>query len=213
MKNISILIVDDHALLCETWSTLLNLVPGFEVIAESGNAQNAIALTKKLQPDIVLMDVNMPGLNGMDATGILCKISPQTKVIGVSSHVRPAYAVKMMRNGAMGYVTKTSSIAELKLAISEVTGGKKYICQETKNNMANEMVENHEPPENRLTARELEIISFIKKGFSSKEIAFSLYVSVKTIEVHRYNILKKLNLRNSAELINFMNNSPLKFLA
>jgi DNA-binding NarL/FixJ family response regulator len=155
----------------------------------------------------------MPGLNGMDATGILSKISPQTKVIGVSSHVRPAYAVKMMRNGAMGYVTKTSSLAELKLAISEIAGGKKYICQETKNKMANEMVENHEPPENRLTARELEIISFIKKGFSSREIATSLYVSVKTVEVHRYNILKKLNLRNSAELINFMNNSPLIFLA
>jgi two-component system invasion response regulator UvrY len=117
----------------------------------------------------------------------------------------------MMQKGAMGYVTKNSSREEMFKAIIEVYDGKKYICEEIKNILSEQVISGEDQPSglNALSQREIEIISFIKKGFSSKEIADALNISVKTVEVHRYNILKKLNLKNAAALVNFVNNSQL----
>jgi two-component system invasion response regulator UvrY len=211
MDKISILIADDHTLVRETWSFILNTDPRFTVVAESGSGEEAVELAKKLRPQIVIMDINLPGINGIEATQQIRKYSPGTKVLGVSLHTQPTYARKMMQKGAMGYVTKNSSREEMFKAIMEIQNGKKYICDEIKNILSEQVIAGDDPQAglNSLSQREIEIISFIKKGFSSKEIADSLNISVKTVEVHRYNILKKLNLKNAAALVNFINNSQL----
>lgn len=213
MEKISILIADDHTLVRETWSFILNTDARFSVIAESGSGEEAIELAKKLRPNIVIMDINLPGMNGIEATQQIRKYSPGTKILGVSLHTQPTYARKMIQKGAMGYVTKNSSREEMFKAIMEIQSGKKYICDEIKNILSEQVIsgEDQQTGLNSLSQREIEIIAYIKKGFSSKEIADSLSISVKTVEVHRYNILKKLNLKNAAALVNFINNSQLDF--
>jgi two-component system invasion response regulator UvrY len=138
-------------------------------------------------------------------------LAPGSKVLGVSLHTQPTYARKMMQKGAMGYVTKNSSREEMFKAIIEVHSGKKYVCDEIKNILSEQVIsgEDQHSGLNALSQREIEVISFIKKGYSSKEISDTLNISVKTVEVHRYNILKKLNLKNAAALVNFINNSQL----
>jgi DNA-binding NarL/FixJ family response regulator len=211
MGKITILLADDHKLIRDTWTFILNSQPQFDVVAEAGSGEEAIELAKVKRPDIILMDVNMSPLNGFDTTKQIRKISPGSKIIGVSMHSMPAYAKKMMQMGAMGYVTKNSSKDEMITAILEVYSGKKYICSEVKNIIAQQEFEHDDekPDMNLLSKRELEIINHLKEGLSSKEIASRVGITVKTVEVHRYNILKKLNLKNVAALINFINSQGL----
>jgi DNA-binding NarL/FixJ family response regulator len=213
MEKITILIADDHTLVRETWSFILNTDERFNVIAESGSGEEAVELAKQLRPNIVIMDINLPGMNGIEATQLIRKFSPASKILGVSLHTQPTYARKMIQKGAMGYVTKNSSREEMFKAIIEVQNGRRYICDEIKNILSEQVIngEDQQAGLNALSQREIEIINFIKKGFSSKEIAESLDISVKTVEVHRYNVLKKLNLKNSAALVNYINNSQLEF--
>jgi two-component system invasion response regulator UvrY len=212
MTKTTILIADDHTLVRETWSFILNTHPGFEVVGECGSAEDAIELARTLRPHVVIMDINLPGMNGIEATGLIRKYAPGSKVLGVSLHTQPTYARKMIQKGAMGYVTKNSSREEMFAAIKEVQEGKKYICKEIKDILSEQMMagEDSEGGINSLSARELEIIARIKQGDSSKEIAELLGISVKTVEVHRYNILHKLKLKNTAALINFINSSQLE---
>ena len=212
MNKTTILIADDHTLVRETWSFILNTHPEFTVTGECGSAEDAIELARQLRPHVVIMDINLPGMNGIEATSLIRKYAPTTKVLGVSLHTQPTYARKMIQKGAMGYVTKNSSREEMFLAIKEVHEGRKYICQEIKNILSEQMIngEDVDGGINSLSARELEIIARIRKGDSSKEIAEALSISVKTVEVHRYNILHKLKLKNTAALINFINNSQLE---
>jgi len=207
MSKINILIADDHKLIRETWSYILNSDIRFQVIAECGDAQEAVELAKTKRPHVVLMDINMTPFSGLEATQRIRKISPGSKVIGVSMHSQPAYAKKMLQMGARGYVTKNSSKEEMIKAILEVNHGNKYICEEIKNIISEQLLDEKEdsPNINALTEREMQIINFIKEGLSSKEIASGLNISLKTVEVHRHNILKKLKLKNSASLVNFIN--------
>jgi DNA-binding NarL/FixJ family response regulator len=207
MSKINILIADDHKLIRETWSYILNSDARFQVVGECGDAQEAVELAKTKRPHVVLMDINMTPFSGLEATQRIRKISPGSKVIGVSMHSQPAYAKKMLQMGARGYVTKNSSKEEMIKAILEVNIGNKYICDEIKNIISEQLLDEREdsPNINALTEREMQIINFIKEGLSSKEIATSLNISLKTVEVHRHNILKKLKLKNSASLVNFIN--------
>ena len=207
MDKITILLVDDHKLLRDSWSFILNSDPRFQVIAETSSAAEAIEIAKSKKPKIVLMDVNMKPLTGFDATKQIHKSSPGSKIIGVSMHSMPAYAKKMMQLGAMGYVTKNSSKDELITAILEVNKGNKYICNEVKDILAQQALEDNIQPLglNLLSRRELDVMKYIKDGLSSKEIASQMDISIKTVEAHRYNILKKLNLKNTAALVNYMN--------
>ena len=150
----------------------------------------------------------MSPMNGFEATKEIRKISPESKIIGVSMHSQPAYAKKMLQVGAMGYITKNSSKEEMIGAITEVAQGNKYICHEVKAILSEQILEDNEKPDiNMLSQREVEIIDLIKQGQSSKEIALQLSITLKTVEVHRHNILKKLNLKNTAALVNFINNA------
>lgn len=207
MGKITILLVDDHKLIRDSWSFILNSDSRFQVIGETSNADEAVEISKDKKPEIVLMDINMTPVNGFEATKLVRKYSPGSKIIGISMHSMPAYARRMLQLGAMGYVTKNSSKDELLTAIVEVHNGKKYICDEVKNILAQqELEEEGGPPDmNVLSRREIEIVQLIKEGLSSKEIALRLDISLKTVEVHRYNILKKLSLKNTAALVNFIN--------
>jgi len=207
MEKITILLVDDHKLIRDSWAFILNSDPHFLVVGETSSGQEAIEIAKDQKPAIILMDVNMTPINGFDATRQIHKISPESKVIAVSMHTMPAYAKRMIQVGAKGYVTKNSSKDELITAILEVYSGKKYICNEVKNILAEQELDQTgvEANLNNLSQRELDIIRLIKEGRSSREIAENMEISLKTVEVHRYNILKKLKLKNSAALVNFMN--------
>ncbi len=207
-KKITILIVDDHKLIRDTWSFILNSDERFQVIAETDTGQSAIELSDNYHPDIILMDINMSPMNGFEATKEIRRISPSSKIIGVSMHSQPAYAKKMLQVGAVGYITKNSSKEEMITAISEVAAGNKYICNEVKTILSEQILEDTEQPDvNLLSQREVEIINLIKQGQSSREVAQHLNITLKTVEVHRHNILKKLNLKNTAALVNFINNA------
>lgn len=211
MSKITIMIVDDHTLIRETWSFLLGRNEGFEVIAEVGDGQRAIEIARDKRPSIVLLDINMSPLNGFDILKMIRKLSPGSKVIAVSMHSQPSYAKKMLRLGARGYLTKNSPRQEMIDAIKEVYNGQTYICQEVKNIISVQMLGEEEglPGLNQLSEREIEVINLIRDGLSSKEIATKLSIAIKTVEVHRHNILKKLKVKNTASLINYINASGL----
>ncbi|HSB91722.1 MAG TPA: response regulator transcription factor [Flavitalea sp.] len=211
MGKISVMIVDDHTLIRETWSFLLGRNENYEVVAEVGDGQRAIDLARDKRPNIVLLDINMSPLNGFDVLKMIRKLSPGSKVIAVSMHSQPAYAKKMLRLGARGYVTKNSPRQEMLDAINEVYAGNMYICQEVKNILSDQMLAEEDPATglNQLSEREIEVINNIRDGLSSKEIADRLGISIKTVEVHRHNILKKLKVKNTASLINYINSTGL----
>lgn len=211
MEKITILIADDHTLIRETWTYILNADSRYHVIAACSTGEEAVEQARELRPNIVMMDINLPGLNGIEATQMIRKFSPGSKVLGVSLHTQPGYARKMMQKGAMGYITKSSSCEEMFKAIVEVHNRRKYICEEIRNILSDQMLNREEQHNglNALSRREIEIIGFIKNGYSSREIAEELNISVKTVEVHRYNTLKKLNQKNAAAMVNYINNSQL----
>lgn len=211
MAKITVLIVDDHTLIRETWSFLLGRNENFEVIAEVGDGQRAIDIARDKRPNIVLLDINMTPLNGFDVLKMVRKQSPGSKVIAVSMHSQPAYAKKMLRMGAKGYITKNSPRQEMLDAIMDVYNGNTYICQEVKNILSDQMLNEEDTAAglNQLSEREIEVINQIRDGLSSKEIADRLAISIKTVEVHRHNILKKLKVKNTASLINFINSTGL----
>ena len=207
MEKITILLVDDHRLIRDSWSHVLNMEPRFQVVGSASSGEEALALAKEKRPRVILMDINMTPVNGFDTTKAMRKQSPGSRIIGVSMHAIPVYAKKMFQAGAIGYVTKNSSREELITAILEVDAGKKYICEEVKTILAEQQMEEttSQSDINNLSKRELDVAKLIKEGMSSKEIALQLGISLKTVEVHRYNILKKLSLKNTAALVNFIN--------
>ena len=207
MDKLSIFIIDDHKLIRQAVKFFLDHEPGCTVSGEAGGFEEAMLAIKAHRPDVVLMDINLSPVSGFEATEQLLREFPETKVIGFSMYAQPAYARRMMQTGAMGYVTKNSPMEELVRAVTEVAAGKKYICEEVKNNISEQVLEQDDPSGNlnALTERELEIIGLIRKGLSSREIAAALTISLKTVEVHRHNILKKLKLKNVASLVNYIN--------
>lgn len=204
MKKISILVADHHRLLREAWVVFLQHYPQFTVVASTGQAEEVIELARKLHPDVVILEINLPGLNSIQATAGIRKYAPATKILALSATSQYTHVKQLMQKGAMGFVTKTSPLSELPLALVEIVHGRKYICTETKNLLASHQNLAGEQSTNFLTHRELQIISLIRKGHSSKEIATLLRISAKTVQVHRYNLLKKLKLKNTAALVNFL---------
>lgn len=214
MNKTTILIVDDHTLIRESWSFILNTHPGFSVVGECGAAEEAIELVTILQPHIVILDINLPRMNGIDATEQLRTCSPGTRVLGVSMHNHPTYARKMIGQGAMGFITKNAPREEMIHAIKEIRAGKKYIGQEIKDLLAEQVISGDSANEalGTLTGRELQIISRIMRGETSREISEALGLSLRTVEVHRHNILRKLGQKNTAALINYINKSRLELI-
>ncbi len=203
MEKITLLITDDHTLIRQSWSLILNADPRFQVVAESDSGEQAVEIVKELGPNIVIMDINLPGISGVEATQSINKISPDTKILAVSMHTQPLFAITMIKQGAKGYVTKNSSYHELCNAIIEIHNNRTYVSKDVVDQMLSS--DKQKNGFNSLTSREIEIIRFIKNGCSSKEIANLLGIAKKTVEVHRHNILKKLNLKNTAAMVNHIN--------
>ena len=207
-KKIRIIIADDHLLIAETWASLINMDPNFEVVRVYDNTKSLIDEITEVKPDVAILDININPFSGIEATKMIKKLAPGTKIIGVSMHNQPSFAKKMMRNGAMGYVTKNSTKQEMYDAIKSVMNGQKYICAEIQKNITNQMlVDEDDNKLSTLTEREIEIIKLIKNGMTNKEIAEQLFLSPRTVETHRARILKKLDLKNSLSLIKYINDS------
>lgn len=208
-KKITVVIADDHLLMAEAWATLIGLDPRYEICKLYDNTRDLLDEIKVLRPNIVLLDINIKPISGIDATKDIKKLSPGTKIIGVSMHNQPSFAKKMIRMGASGYVTKNSPKTEMYAAIDAVLQGKIYLCSEIQNNLAQHLFEDEEDKLSTLTERELEIVKLIKKGLTSQEISDQLFLSIRTVDTHRSRILKKLGLKNTAGLINLVTNSYL----
>jgi len=207
-NKIRIIIADDHLLIAETWASLINMDPNFEVVRVYDNTKSLIDEITEIKPDVAILDININPFSGIEATKMIKKLAPGTRVIGVSMHNQPSFAKKMMRNGAMGYVTKNSSKQEMYDAIKSVMNGQKYICAEIQKNITNQMlVDEDDNKLSTLTEREIEIIKLIKNGMTNIEIAEQLFLSPRTVETHRARILKKLDLKNSLSLIKYINDS------
>lgn len=204
MNKKTLIIIDDHKLVRESYLFLFSHFDTIEVVGESGHFDEAIDLVKTKRPDVVLLDINLQNASGFDAIPLIRKYSPVTKVIGVSMFSQPAFAKKMIQLGARGYVTKNSPRREIFKAIEAVCSGSTYVCAEIKNILSEQTFSDEVKTTGikDLSLREIQIIKLIKEGLSSKEIARELWISVKTVEVHRYNILKKMKLKNSAALVN-----------
>ena len=213
MEKITVAVVDDHKLIRQMWIQMFAGSDEIEITGECGTFDEIIELIKIKRPDILLLDINLQEASGMDAVPFIRKFSPGTRIIAVSMHNQPAYAKKMLQLGAKGYVTKNSGYEEIFKAIETVMKGGIYLCEEIKNILASHFM-NCEPAlhnTNDLSMREIEIVKLIKEGLSSKEISSDLNISARTVEVHRHNILKKLNLKNTVSLINYINTTDLNF--
>lgn len=213
MKKVNIAIVDDHRLIRQMWATMLKSHDEYEIIGESGTLEDAIEMIRAKRPDIVLLDINLVQGSGLDAVPHIRKFSPGSKIIAVSMHNEPAYVKKMMKLGAKAYVTKNSSHEEMFKAIDEVMAGRIFLCAEIKNILADKALsgDSNDPTVKDLSMREIEIVKLLRTGLSSKEIATRLNITVRTAEVHRHNILKKLKIKNTALLINYINTTDLSF--
>ncbi len=211
MKKTTIVIVDDHKLLREMWVQMFAKHSHLEVVGDCGEFEHALRLIRDKRPEIVFLDINLPPHSGMDAVPIIRKNVPGAKIIALSMHNQPAYAKRMLQLGAKGYITKNSSQQEILKAIEEVMNGGKYVCNEIKEKLSCVFLteEDNTPDGKDLSLREIEIIKLVRLGFTTKEIASELFISARTVEVHRHNILKKLQLKNAAALIAFANNSSL----
>ena len=211
MKKISVVIVDDHKLIRQMWEIMFAGNNEIEITGESATVDEAIEMIKIKRPDIVFLDINLAQGSGMDAVPLIRKFSPGSRIIAVSMHNQPAYAKKMLQLGARGYVTKNSAHEEIFKAIEEVMSGRTYVCAEIKNVLSDQVMSNEStlPNSKGLSFREIGIVKLIKEGLSSKEISSQLSIATRTVEVHRHNILKKLKLKNTASLINYINTTDL----
>lgn len=201
-----VFILDDHKLFREMWQKVFAGHPVLEIVGDCGEFEEGVEQIKLKRPDILFLDINLKEASGMDAIPMIRKHSPGTRIIGISMHNKIAYAKKMIQMGARGYITKNSSYEEIFQAIDEVLKGNTYICKEIKELIAGKMMqEDEEISIDQLSIREIEIIKLIIQGMSSKEIGANLFISTRTVETHRHNILKKLKLNSTASLINHIN--------
>jgi DNA-binding NarL/FixJ family response regulator len=205
MSKISVLICEDLQLIRDVWGQLLNADPRFEVVAICESGEKALSMVDLLKPDVLVTDITMKGIDGFELTQLVRASSPATRILAVSMHIQVSYAKKIMSLGAGGYVTKNSPVEELCTAIVDIYHGKKYICEEIKQSLASRLTDDDTPSSNSLSVREMEIVNFVKSGLSSVQIGERLQLSKKTVEAHRYNIMKKLSVKNTASLVNFMN--------
>lgn len=214
MKRITIVAIDDHKLIREMWRLLFLDSQTNELIGDSGTFDGGMEMVKLMRPDIVLLDINLQDASGLNAVPMIRKYSPGTRIIAVSMHTEPAYAKKMLHLGVRAYITKNASHKEVFEAIDIVMHDGIYICSEIKNLMVKQMLDTGEgvPDIKKLSLREIEVVIFIKKGLSSKEIASKINVSDRTVEVHRHNILTKLNLKNTVALIDYIHTTDLGFI-
>jgi two-component system invasion response regulator UvrY len=198
---IKVLIVDDHEILRTGIRKLLQEITDFEIVGEACTGEEAVELARTQSPNLVLMDIKMPGIGGMEATRRILTINPNIKVIGLTACEEEPFPTRMLQAGASGYVTKGSGLDEVLLAIRKVLGGQQYVSPEIAQILALKNLQEAEgSPFEQLSARELQILLMITNGQNIKEISKKLNLSTKTIHTYRYRILQKLKVENDVEL-------------
>ena len=205
--GITILLVDDHKIVFESLQSLLDEQPDMRVVGWAENGRDAVTKVKELKPAVVIMDVAMPDLNGIEATQQITRHYPGTKIIALSMHAEKQFVTGILSAGASGYLTKNCSSDELVNAIRSVAANKKYLSPDIAGVVIEESL-NHPPDTGTssssiLTMREREVLQLIVEGNTVKQIAERLYLSIKTIHTHRNQIMQKLNMNSTAELTKF----------
>ncbi len=212
MQPIQIMLVDDHNLVRAGIRSLLKSIPGVEIVAETYNGHNAMQMIEMSQPDIVLMDISLPDMNGLDVASQIKTAHPAVKVIFLSMYANEEYVLQAMQVGAAGYLLKDASFTELELAIKAVTNGEAYLSPA----ISKRVIEGYKqrvyripsektdaPASKDLTPRQSEILTLIAEGFTTKEIAQKLEISVKTVEAHRSQLMKDLDIHDIAGLVRY----------
>jgi DNA-binding NarL/FixJ family response regulator len=206
-KVIRLLIADDHQLVREGLKAILETHPDVRVVAEAENGQEAVRLARETKPDVVIMDVSMPQLNGIDATRRILSEVPETKIVALSVHSDRRFAAEMLQAGACGYVLKDCAVEELEHAVRAVLSGEVYLCTAVVGLLVEHYIRHpatrEENPALALSEREREVLQCLAEGRSIKEIADLLHLGVKTVETHRQRIMKKLGLRSLPELTKY----------
>jgi two-component system response regulator NreC len=204
MRPIRLILADDHAAVREALKLLINVQPDLEVVGEAADGEQAVEAAVALQPDVLLMDVSMPKLNGLQATAAVRRRAPDVKVLTLTRHAEESYVGELLRAGASGYALKQGTSAELLTAIRTVASGRAWLDPEVSNSLVGRYGRGQavqRPPE--LSPRETQVMRLIAWGHSNKEIAARLGLSVKTVEVHKANSMRKLAITTRLELVRF----------
>jgi DNA-binding NarL/FixJ family response regulator len=209
MKTVRILIADDHDLMRRGVRTLLEPHPGWEICGEATTGREAVTKAEQLKPNIVILDISMPDLNGVDAAKRIKKVSPDTEVLIFSAHYSDQLIREILEAGVRGYIVKSDSDRDLVIAVESLAKKKPFFTSRATEVMLTSFSDGgpkqdpSEPLRDRLTTREREIVQLLAEGKSSKEVASSLNISVKTAETHRANIMRKLQIHTVSELVRY----------
>lgn len=203
MDKISVILADDHPIVRTGIKSLLGMGDRVEIVAEASNGEEALDLVKRLRPNVLISDISMPKMTGIELAEIVTNELPETKVIILTMHREEEYITKSFEAGAMSYLPKNTEQAELLEAIEEVHDGRKYLNAMVSKVLAQSMISKKPFGEksNKLTTRETEILKLLVDGRRNKEIAADLFISVRTVDTHRTNIMRKLKVNNTAELV------------
>lgn len=207
MEKLKILLAEDHRILRDGLRRLIDEAPNMEVVGEADDGVAAWQKTQELEPDIVLMDLSMPRMNGAEATVKIRELCPQVKVIALTGHRASAYVNQALKAGVSGYVLKQAAVDELINAIQTVAKGGSYVDSASQELILNSPIDNvvykGESQGKPLSEREIEVMSLVANGYTNKEIATKLAISVKTVESHKTNSMQKLDLKSRAEVVDY----------
>jgi two-component system, NarL family, response regulator NreC len=208
MNVVTLLLADDHRVVREGFRALLETEPGFRIVGEAGDGLEAVRLAEKLKPNVVIMDLMMPGLNGLEVIRQISQRSSRTRIVVLSMHSNEGYVLTALRNGASAYVLKDSSSADLMRAVREALEGRRYLSPPLSQPAIDayiERIQKGEPfdPYESLSNREREVLQLGAEGHTNAEIAARLFISSRTVETHRANAMHKLGLRSQTDLIRY----------
>ena len=207
-KKIRILLADDHTILRAGLKMMLNAQPDMEIVGEAQDGRQSIAEAQKLQPDVVLMDITMPDINGIEATKQIKKLLPDTRVLVLTMHEHDEYVFQALRAGASGYMLKEAAATDLITALRVIQSGQFYLSPTAQSVMVGDYLQRVRAGEEKdsyssLTEREREILKLVAEGYTNNQIAERLVISPKTVDTHRTHIMDKLNLHSRAELVKY----------
>lgn len=208
MNRIKIILADDHKIFLDGIKSLLAEIDDFEIVGTATSGEQLLELAEKVQADIVITDITMKGLNGIDATKLLTTANPQLRVMILSMHTNEEFVLNSVKAGADGYLPKDTSIEELIEAIKTIHNGGQYFSKNISEYFFRNYVNRFRHEQNvidneKLTQREIEILKLAATGLTNKEIADKLFISIKTVDTHKNHIMQKLKLKNSAEMVLF----------
>ena len=214
MDKLRLLIADDHRMFRAGIVNLLKKEEGFEIAGEASDGKEAVLTAFEVVPDVVLMDIHLPKMDGIEATSKIIEANPKIKVLALTSYNEEEYVVRMIRSGAKGYILKEAPIDELVLAIKTLAKGSSYFAKEISDTIFSLLGKSEDrstlkqkAKRMEITGRELEVLQCIAEELTNKEIAMRLYISPRTVETHRRNLIQKLRVKNTAGLVRYYINN------